>query len=79
VLCHQYHVAKFLCDHTIVTDHHLIHNCLEIPLLILNGKKAFMVDIAIPGDAKCSLKEKQTHYTDLKIEVEKLWSVNANH
>jgi len=35
-----------------------------------------MVDIAIPGDARCSLKEKQT---DLKIEVEKLWSVSANH
>jgi len=37
------------------------------------------VDIAIPGDSRITSKvlEKQTHYTDLKIEVEKLWSVKC--
>jgi len=36
-----------------------------------------MVDIAIPGDARCSSKEKQICYIDLKIEVEKLWSIKC--
>ena len=37
------------------------------------------MDIAIPGDSRITSKvlEKQTRYTDLKIEVEKLWTVKC--
>ena len=62
-----------------MTDGHLTHTHPDITLVLPNDKKAFLVDIAIPGDSRLSSKilEKQTRYTDLKIEVEKLWSVKC--
>ncbi|XP_065896095.1 uncharacterized protein [Dysidea avara] len=61
-----------------MTDRHLAHNRPDITIVFPNNKKAFLVDIAIPGDhSRLSSKvlEKQTRYTDLKIEIEKLWKV----
>jgi len=57
----------------------MTHNRPDISLVLPNDKKAFLVDIAIPGDSRLSSKVlgKQTHYTNLKIEVEKLWSVKC--
>ncbi|XP_065892807.1 uncharacterized protein [Dysidea avara] len=62
-----------------MTDRHLAHNRPDITIVFPNNKKAFLVDIAIPGDSRLSSKvlEKQTHYTDLKIEIEKLWKVKC--
>jgi len=77
VLCSQ--SCKLLWDHTIVTDRRLPHNQPDITLVLLNEKKAFLVDVAIPGDSRLYSKvlEKQTKYTDLKIEVQKLWNVSC--
>ena len=62
-----------------MTDRHLAHNRPDITIVFPNNKKAFLVDIAIPGDSRLSSKllEKQTRYTDLKIEIEKLWKVKC--
>jgi len=37
------------------------------------------VDVAIPGDSRLYSKvlEKQTKYTDLKIEIQNLWNVSC--
>ena len=77
VLCSQ--SCKILWDYTIITDRHLAHNRPDITVVFPNDKKAFLVDIAIPGDSRITSKvlEKQTRYTDLKIEVEKLWTVKC--
>jgi len=43
-------------------------------------KHAFLIDIAIPGDSRLSKKinEKYQRYTDLKIEIQKIWSMTAS-
>ena len=39
----------------------------------------FLIDVAIPGDSRISNKvvEKLDRYTDLKLEVQKMWSMRA--
>ena len=62
-----------------MTDRHLKHDRPDITVVFPNDQKAFLVDIGIPGDSKLPSKvlEKLTRYTDLKIEVEKLWTVKC--
>jgi len=40
----------------------------------------FLIDIAIPGDSQVlqKISEKQQCYSDLKIEVQKMWSYRAS-
>jgi len=42
-------------------------------------KEGLSSDVAIPGDSRLCSKvlEKQTKYTDLKIEVQKLWNISC--
>ena len=49
-------------------------------MLILQGSMLFFIEIAIPGDSRLSQKinEKYQRYTDLKIEVQKTWSMTAS-
>ena len=39
----------------------------------------FLIDVAIPGDSRITQKinEKYQKYTDLKIEVQKMWKARA--
>ncbi|XP_060537474.1 uncharacterized protein LOC132708990 [Pantherophis guttatus] len=61
---------KILWDFRIQTDRHLVHNTPDIT--IVEKKKVWFIDIAIPGDAQIEDKqqEKITKYRDLQIEVE---------
>ena len=60
--------AKIICDFPIQTDKHLLHNRLDIVLII---------DIAVPRDENIQDKEleKMDKYQSLKIELEQLWKV----
>ena len=42
-------------------------------------KIAFLIDVAIPGDSRLAQKvnEKRDKYTDLKIEVQRMWNMCA--
>jgi len=39
--------------------------------------KSYLIDVAIPGDSRVKEKvsEKHQHYTDLKIEIQKMWNI----
>jgi len=67
-----------MCDCTIVTDRHVRHNRPDITVVFPIDQKFFLIDIAIPGEGLSSkVLEKHTCYTDLKIEVEKFWTVKC--
>jgi len=78
VLCSQ--SCKILWDYMIVTDRYLTHNQSDITVVFPNDQKVFLVDKLFQGIPGYSSKvlEKQTRYTDLKIEVEKLWTVKCS-
>ena len=40
----------------------------------------FLIDVAIPGDSRLSSKvtEKLERYTDLKLEIQKMWSMRVS-
>jgi len=71
---------KLLWDFTVQTDRYLPHNRPDIICVDFTKKHAFLIDIAIPGDSRLSQKinEKYQRYTDLKIEVQKMWSMTAS-
>jgi len=69
---------NLLWDLTVQTDRHLPHNRPDIIICVdFTKKHAFLIDIAILGDSRLSRKinEKYQRYTDLKIEVQKMWSM----
>ena len=65
--------VKILWDFRIQTDKILAHNTPD--LTVIEKKKVWLIDIAIPGDSRVEEKEleKITRYQDLKIEVQRLW------
>ena len=67
---------KLLWDFTIRTDRHLSHNRPDIVYISNRHKTAFLIDITIPGDAH-KINEEQDKYTDLKIEVQRMWNVRG--
>jgi len=68
---------KLLWDFTVQTDRHLPHNGPDIICVYFTKKHAFN---AIPEDSRLSQKinEKYQRYTDLKIEIQKMWSMTAS-
>jgi len=70
---------KLLWDFTIQTDRHLSHNRPDIVYISNRHKTAFLIDVAIPGDSRLAHKvnEKRDKYTDLKIEVQRMWNMRA--
>ena len=42
----------------------------------LTSMHAFLIDIAIPGDGR--IFQKYQHYTDLKLEIQKMWPMKAS-
>ena len=42
-------------------------------------KEAYLIDVAIPGDSRVAEKvtEKHQRYTDLKIELQKMWMMRV--
>jgi len=71
---------KLLWDFTIKTKRHLPHNSPDIVCIDLTKKYAFLIDIAVPGDSCISQKitEKYQRYTNLKIEIQKMWLMSAS-
>ena len=71
---------KLLWDFTVQTDKHLTHNRPDIICLDFTMNCCFLIDVAIPGDSRISQKisEKRQRYSDLKIEIQKMWSVRAS-
>ena len=71
---------KLLWDFTIQTDRRLLHNRPDIVCIDFVMNQCFLIDIAIPGDSRVlqKISEKQQHYSDLKIEVQKMWSYRAS-
>ena len=67
---------KLLWDFTIHTDRHLVHNRPDIVCIAFPQKHCYFIDIAIPGNSRISQKatEKIQKYTDLKVEIQKMWS-----
>ena len=70
---------KLLWDFTVQTDHHLPHNRPDIVCVHHQHDTIFLIDVAIPGDSRITQKinEKYQKYTDLKIEVQKMWKERA--
>ena len=71
---------KFLWDFTIQTDRHLLHNRPDIVCVDFIKNHCFLIDVAIPGDSCLSYKvtEKLERYTDLKLDIQKMWSVGVS-
>ena len=71
---------KLLWDFTIQTDRRLLHNRPDIVCIDFVMNHCFLIDIAIPGDSRVlqKISEKQQRYSDLKIEVQKMWSYRAS-
>ena len=70
---------KLLRDFTIQADRHLSHNRPDIALHDFHRKNVFLIDVAIPGDSRLNAKvnEKMERYTDLKIELQRMWKVRV--
>ena len=69
-----------LWDFTIQTDRHLSHNHPEIVCVDFIKSHCFLIDVAIPGDSCLSNKvtEKLERYTDIKLEMQKMWSMEVS-
>ena len=72
----QYQPEAFM-GFTNQTDQHLVHNHPGIVYVDILQKHCFLIEIAIPGDSQIAQKaaEKLERYTDLKIEIRKMWSL----
>ena len=71
---------KLLWDFTIQTDRHLSHNGPDIVCVDFIKNHCFLIDVAIPGDSCLYNKvtEKLERYTDLKLEIYKMWSMRVS-
>ena len=69
--------VKILWDFKIQTDRHLEHNMPDIT--VVEKAQTYIIDVAIPGDARIDQKEQEKiqRYQDLKVEVERLWERKA--
>ena len=68
---------KLLWDFTIQCDRQIPHNRPDIVCVDYLTSKSYLIDVAIPGDSRVKEKvsEKHQHYTDLKIEILKMWNI----
>ena len=68
---------KLLWDFTIQCDRQIPHNRPDIVCVDYLTSKSYLIDVAIPGDSRVKEKvsEKHQHYTDLKIEIQKMWNI----
>ena len=66
--------VKILWDFWIQTDRNFEHNMPDI--VAIEHRNVWIIDIAIPGDARVQNKEleKLTKYRDLEIETSRLWA-----
>ena len=53
------------------------HNRPDIVCVDYLTSKSYLIDVAIPGDSRVKEKvsEKHQRYTDLKIEIQKMWNI----
>ena len=72
--------TKLLRDFTIQTDRHLSHNHPDILCVDFIKSHCFLIDVAIPGDSRLSNKvtKKLERYSNLKLEIQKMWSVRVS-
>ena len=68
---------KLLWDFTIQCDRQIPHNRPDIVCVDYLTSKSYLIDVAIPGDSRIKEKvsEKHQRYTDLKIEIQKMWNI----
>ena len=71
--------VKILWDFNIQTDHVVEHRRPDIVVLDKEEKRCQLIDIAVPGDSRVALKEKEKvqKYQDLARELRKLWKVKV--
>ena len=71
--------VKILWDFNIQTDNEIQARRPDIVIHDKSGKSCYIIDVAIPGDARVPQKEaeKIEKYSDLRGELQKLWKVKA--
>ena len=71
--------VKLLWDFTIQTDKNVTHNRPDITLIHKKNSKCYIIDIACPGDKRIQDKEKEKieRYTDLGIEIKRIWKLKS--
>ena len=71
---------KLIWDLTIQIDRHLSHNSPDIVCIYFIKNNCFLMDVATPGDSYLSNKvtKKCERYTDLKLEMQKMWSIRVS-
>ena len=69
--------VKILWDFSIQTDHIVQHNRPDIVIIHKRERRCQIVDIAVPGDKRVELKEREKieKYTELKREIKKIWNM----
>ena len=68
---------KLLWDYDIQVDREIRERRPDLVVVNKKLKEAWLVDVAVPGDARVADKEieKQVKYRDLAIEVQRLWEL----
>jgi len=68
---------KLLWDYDIQVDREIRERRPDLVVVNKKLKEAWLVDVAVPGDARVANKEleKQVKYRDLAIEVQRLWEL----
>ena len=71
--------VKILWDMNIQTDHVIEHRQPDIIVVDKDNKRALLIDIAVPADARVEEKEqeKMDRYQDLARELKRLWKVET--
>ena len=71
--------VKILWDMNIQTDHVIEHRRPDIVVIDKDNKRALLIDIAVPADARMEEKEqeKMDRYQDLARELKKSWKVET--
>ena len=71
--------VKILWDFNIKTDNEIQARRPDIVIHDKSNKSCYIIDVAIPGDARVAQKEaeKIDKYSDLRRELQKLWKVKG--
>jgi len=71
--------VKILWDMSIQTDHVIEHRRPDIVVVDNDNKRALLMDIAVPANARVEEKEQEMtdRYQDLAREPKRLWNVDA--
>lgn len=75
------HEYKVYYDRTILTEESIGNNRTDIVLVDKTKKQTFLIVIAVPNtyNVKNTIQENIHNYTDLKIEVAKIWKMDKVH